>query len=387
MGLAPLPACLRCTAFSFLVTPHNVGFAAFVGSAVAFIVPAHLAIGLAFVGVGILVFAQPHRAVRARRLPVISPVWLRTMLATGLVLVATLAWGIATGHGTPMGGGSSPSGGPASIVSSGTVVSPFNASGANPSQSPLSELGSSSPFDRWFLLRKQEPLRGDIFVSDPRVALAAGAIGWGAGSAISRCSTCISLASRCSRRRSRPGLRIVWERLRTAQYRWLAVGLVVLCLFQLELGVLGGIIRLQGFGPAKDESIPVAILAAINQLPAGAKLAYSCGPFDEIASGTPQLLSIDAHTGRRVIPMCFVAEYPNRLLGAEQSEQASQFFRGAPQASLYPDAFAHPSSATVAAFMKAHGIDYIYAAPGKPNSLVDDAIQVATVGDGDPKVP
>ena len=41
---------------------------------------------------------------------------------------------------------------------------------------------------------------------------------------------------------------------------------------------------------------------------------------------------------------------------------------------------ARPSSAAVAAFLKDHGIDYIYADARHPNSLVDDAILVAKSG-------
>ncbi len=160
--------------------------------------------------------------------------------------------------------------------------------------------------------------------------------------------------------------------------------MIALCGIQLELGFANGIVRLQGFGPSGYEPIPIALLEAISQLPSDAKLAYSCQPFDEVAFGTPQLLSIDAHAGRRVVPMCFEAEFPSTLLGAEPSlAVVSQFFRAAPQLALYPNATARPSSSSVIGFMKEHGIDYIYADARHPNTLVSGAVPVAGSGEAE----
>ena len=161
----------------------------------------------------------------------------------------------------------------------------------------------------------------------------------------------------------------VWllvDRLRAARHpRW-AVGLIVLCAIQLELGAVIGLGRIQG-GDGVYEPIPVSLLEAIRQLPADAKLAYACQEFEEISSVNSKLLSINAHTGRRVVPMCFEADVNGPLLGAEPSAQVPDAgFPSAPQAALYPDSTARPSSAAVAAFLKAHGIDYIYADASAP---------------------
>ena len=78
-----------------------------------------------------------------------------------------------------------------------------------------------------------------------------------------------------------------------------------------------------------------------------AKLAYACQPFDELGFGVPRLLSIDAHTGRRVVPMCFEAEVFSELSRrrAIDSRCRTTSFIWAPQRVLYPDATANPSSA------------------------------------------
>ena len=45
------------------------------------------------------------------------------------------------------------------------------------------------------------------------------------------------------------------------------------------------------------------------------------------------------------------------------------------------DRRARPSPANVAAFLKANGIDYIYADAVHPNTLVPDAVPIATIGE------
>ncbi len=123
-------------------------------------------------------------------------------------------------------------------------------------------------------------------------------------------------------------------------------------------------------------------MKTIERLPPDAKLAYACGTYEEVGFAGSRLLSIDAHTGRRVVPMCFEADTPI-LMGAELSPLVPNvFFTWAPQRSLYPDAAADPPPAEVAAFLKANGIDYIYADAKHPNTLVPDAVPVATSGDG-----
>jgi hypothetical protein len=117
-------------------------------------------------------------------------------------------------------------------------------------------------------------------------------------------------------------------------------------------------------------------------LPPDAKLAYACRPFEEVAIWDPRLVSIDAHTGRSVVPMCFEAESFGELMGAAMSADIpSPLFDRAPQRIVYPSSSAHPSPASLAAFLKDNGIDYIYADSVHPNSLVPDAVPIATSGD------
>ena len=136
------------------------------------------------------------------------------------------------------------------------------------------------------------------------------------------------------------------------------------------------------FGGEDHVPVPLTILAAIEQLPADAKLAYGCLPAEEAAFWDAQLLGLDAHTGRRVIPMCFESETFGAMTGTPNSTSvASPLFVSAPQRALYPAWDSKPSPADITAFLKANGIDYIYVDKVHPNTLVPDAVPVATDGE------
>ncbi|HUQ77864.1 MAG TPA: hypothetical protein VM427_03185 [Patescibacteria group bacterium] len=347
--------------------------ACFVGSAIAFILPAHLALALLAVagagGAGAMRLAQS--VLVTRRLPIVSPGWGRTFLATGAAVVAMIVWGQVTGHGLASSGSSSSS------------VSPFNASWRDSIAIVFLGAGAFLAIPvAWFLLRRRSRLHADVLLGTMGL-LVAGAIGWGARlgdftmfylffGGIAVFATPVAAVA-------------VWvlvKRLTETRHAPLATGLVIVCLLQLELGAPRVMFQLLGFAPSDHEPISIGLLQEIRRLPADAKLAYSCEPFGEVAFGTPGLLSIDAHTDRRVVPMCFMAEFPSTLLGAERSEQVvSQFFKGAPQLELYPDATAVPSPAAVAAFLKKRGIEYIYVDSRHPNALVNDPVSIAKAAD------
>jgi hypothetical protein len=373
-GLASVAALLALYGLAVLVTRRPTwALAGFVGSAVALILPAHIVIVLlALVGTGsVWTIRIVQSVMAAHRLPIVSQIWRRTFIATGIAIVATVVWGLLTGHG--MGTSGSPS------------VSPFNASWRDSVAITILGAGAFLAIPvAWLLVRKEAPVQADVYFGTV-VLLVAGAIAWGARlgditmfhvfyGGIAVFATPVAAVA-------------VWmllERLREKQHLRLAFGLVVVCVIQLELGVVTGILRLQQFGPHIDqEPISVSLLGAIRQLPPDARLAYACRPFDEAGFADPSLLSIDAHTGRRVVPMCFEANFFSTLLGAQRSVQVpNATFRWAPQRTLYPDAEADPSSAAVAAFLKDNGIDYIYADARHPNSLVADAVPIATSGEG-----
>ena len=173
----------------------------------------------------------------------------------------------------------------------------------------------------------------------------------------------------------------LWERARDKGRGGLAVAILILITIQLEIGVVAGVFRLYKFGPNDYEPIPIALLEAINRLPSGAKLAYSCQPSEEISVWESRLISVDAHTGRRMIPMCFQSEFFGALTGTAISRNVpSPLFAQAPQRRLYPDADARPSSAAVRRFVREHDIHYIYSDTMHPNALVPDAITIARFG-------
>ena len=345
--------------------------ACFAGSAIALIFPAHVVIALlGLVGVGAVWSIRIARSLLATsRLPAVSLVWRRTVAAVTVALVATVAWGLFTGH--DLGGG-------APLAR----VLPFNDSWRETIAIVVLGAGMLLAIPiAWLLTRRDKPELADIFLGTMAL-LGVGAIFWGWRLAtfnmfyfffggIAVFATPVAAVAAW----------LVFQRLRAAHRRRLVLGVAALCLIQLELALVLGLARLQGH-PSPYEPIPVAMLSAIGQLPADAKLAYSCQSFEEISFVNSKLIGIDAHTDRRVVPMCFEADVNGPLFGAEPSTQVPDAgFASAPQEALYPDATARPSSAAISAFLKAHGIDYIYADAGHPNALVDDALPIATYGD------
>jgi hypothetical protein len=361
--------------YGIAVLPSRQGtwaLAGFAGSAAAMILPAHLVIaGLAVVGIGGVWGVRVLRSlVDRRRLPSIPSTWHHTLIWTGAGLLATAGWGLLTGHGF---GGSGVS----------ASVSPFNASWREAvALTVIGAGGFLAIAGAWVLVRNDEPVQASLYVGTA-VLLAASAFAWGARlgdynmfhlyfGGIAVFATPVAAIAVWS----------IWMRLRRSRRRLLAFAAVVLCLAQIELGVVLSVIRLQGFGPGDYPAIPLAILSAVRDLPADARLAYACQPGEEVAYWEPRLLSIDAHAARRVVPMCFEAETLGGLTGTAMSlDVVSPLFLTAPQRKLYPTASASPSPDAVVAFMHAHGIDYIYADGVHPNVLVPDATPVVQVGD------
>jgi hypothetical protein len=342
-----------------------------VGSAFASILPAHIVIALlGLVGVAAVSMIDIGRSLlSSRRLPRVSQVWRRTLLATAIVLLSTVAWGAFTDHG--LGGGTPLAN-----------VAPFNASWRESVVVVAWQAGILlAPPVAWLVLRRDEPRFAAICLGTTALVVA-GALAWGWRLAsfnmfyfffggIAVVATPVATAA-------------VWtlvERIRASGHAWLAIAVIVLCAIQLELGTVFAVARIQGGSP-DSKPVPISLLRSIARLSTEAKLAYACQPFEEISFVNSSLLGIDAHTGRRVVPMCFEADAVGPLFGAQRSsDQPDAGFASAPQRALYPDSTARPSPAEVAAFLKAHGIGYIYADAVHPNTLVPDAIPVASEGD------
>ena len=196
-GLAAVAVLLALYSVTVLGTRRPTwALAGFVGSAVALIVPAHVVIALlALVGVGSVWTIRIVQSVKAtRRLPIVSPIWRRTLIATGIALVATVVWGLFTGHG--LGGSAlSPS------------VSPFNASWRD--SIAVIALGAGAFFAipvAWFLARKEAPVHADIYLGTLVNSWSSVRSHGARGSVTSTCSTCSSAGSPSLRRRSRPPL-------------------------------------------------------------------------------------------------------------------------------------------------------------------------------------
>jgi hypothetical protein len=371
-GLAAVAVLLALYLLAVLDTRRTTWpLATLAGCAIALIFPAHIVVALlGLVGVATVWAIRIGRSLLSTGRPSsVSPIWRRTIVVTTIALGSAVAWGQLTGHGLG-------SGAPLATVSS------FNPSWRD--SVAIVFLGAGLLLGiplAWLLARRDAPALGDVYLGTI-VILIAGAFVWGwrlatfnmfhfffAGIAVF--ATPIGAVA----------VWRLWLRIRTGRRPMLAIVVILIGLLQLELGLVLGLTRLRGQSPDYDP-IPVSVLDAIEQLPADAKLAYACREFEEISFVNSKLLGIDAHTGRRVVPMCFEADVNGPLLGVQPSrDRPDAGFAFAPQQILYPDSAAHPSADAVSAFLKANGIDYIYADKGHPNTLVADAVPIVTTGD------
>jgi hypothetical protein len=352
--------------------PPTAALSVFAGTGAALIFPAHIVIGLlAMVGVGtVWAFRIGQSLLATRRLPVVAPVWRWTFSTTAVAVAATVAWGLLTGHGA-VSGGASPG------------VTAFNESWRD--SVAIIALGAGAflaiPI-AWFVVRKERSLEADLYLGTTALVIA-GALVWGALLAdIFTFHVFFAAIAVFATPAAAVAVWSVWRRLRASGRAPLAITVLVLCGVQLELGAALGIVQLQAFGPHEYPPVPTAILTSIRNLPPDAKLAYACRPLEELTFWDARLLGVDAHTGRRIVPMCFQADFFGQLIGGIKSADiANRLFLRAPQATLYPDSGAQPTASDVAAFLKAKGIAYIYADAMHPNTLVPDAVPIVTEGD------
>jgi hypothetical protein len=341
---------------------------------IASTLPTHLVLaGLGIFGIAaaltlraILEFARDHQ------IHLVPPGTARLVLSTAFVIAATAAWGLLTGHG-------------------------IGASGQAPNVSAFDPTWRTSvvlAFVGFFGFSVLAPLGSAMGGSNARVIawvwvgtmaiLGAGAVAWGArlgdftmfhafygGIAVFAVPAAAA------------GMWMLVRVLQARRYLRLALAMIVLSGAQIAIGVIPTVQRLEQFGPHAFAPIPVSILATIQNLPPGAKLAYTCPPMGEIGFfWDPRLVSVDAHTGHRIVPLCFQAEVFGPLNGGSSDpDLISPLFELAPQRIIYPNSTATPSTEVVSAFMRANGIEYIFADADHPNTLDPSARTIASSGD------
>jgi hypothetical protein len=177
---------------------------------------------------------------------------------------------------------------------------------------------------------------------------------------------------------------LLMRRARASRHRALAGIFVALVVLQLGFNAVATTIRLQEFGPRRhNEPVAVSLLEAMRTLPPDAKIAYACRPFEEFSFADSSLLSLDAHTARRIIPMCFQADVFSHLNGARKDPSVpAAGFQIAPQSALYPTPDAAPTPDELLAFLASHGVRYLYADQQHPPLQVPGAEPILSAGQG-----
>lgn len=353
--------------------PHSWPMTLFLAVTLASMIPSHIVIaGLALLGFGsVVVFASIRHGLAYRKWPQIPDGLRPALVATAAIAILTIGWGVLTGHGIGTSGLS-------------TSVDPFNESWRDSLARIAVGAGAFLCIPiAWWAVRRRDPLTAG-FLAGTMFMLAVSAVIWGARLGdFTMFHVFFGGLAVFGAPAAAISVWLLWESLRAKGQARAAAVIMVACIIQFEIGAAAAVPRLLGFGPRDYEPIPVAILRAIKDLPADAKLVYACQPLEEIGFfWDPRLESITAHTGRPVVAMCYQAAFFDQLIGGEVSHTTmSPQFAVAPQRDLYPASHVQPSPAAMTRFLKLHGIDYIYVDAEHPNVLVPDAISISSVGE------
>jgi hypothetical protein len=338
----------------------------FAGASLTFLLATHIVVAvLAVIGVvGVFSVGMVTAALQRKRTR-IPEAWRGLLAATVAVGVATLGWGVATGHG--LGG-----------VGTSASVAPFGRPWVEAIAFNTIAGGTFLAIPAaWWWTRTTSTRPAGVLLGVMGL-VTAGAIAWGARFAdFDMFHVFFAGVTVFAAPVAAAAVWMIWRRLRARGSVQLATILLIFCTVQLEFGLIPAVTRLQLFGAGSYAATPTDVLASIRALPADARLAYACMP-DE---GAPALISIYAHTGRRVVPLCFEVDTWSPMLGANQtSAPENPGFRVMPQYDLFKDRSTPPSPARIVAFMREQGIGYIYANADHPNVLVPQAVPIAQSG-------
>lgn len=347
--------------------PRSTGQVVVLASIVASLIPLHVL--LAAVAVVAVVVAAVVYAIVTRRLR--RGHWkpgrghLSVLASASAASVVVVVWGLATGHALPQ-------------IPAPNGIAPFN---DNWRSSVSAVAAGSLAFGLVPLaalqLRASRPGLASI-LAGATLAIVTAAVGWGA-----------TYASFNSFHLLFGGIAVIgvpamlvavghlWGRIPRAARLTVAAALVA----QLGLGATVTLSRLATTNPTDYEPIPIAILDEIKRLEPDAKLAYECRPLEEMSTWLPRLVSLDAHTGRRVIPLCFRAYSLASMLGQSlDAEVVDPAFSIAPQSALFPTAKARPAEGQLIAFLRANGVRYLFVDATHPNTLLPGAVPFRTSG-------
>ena len=343
----------------------------FMAALVAIVLPSHVALALlggagAIAAVAILVV---QLRLETGRMPRPSRTMLVVSASTAAMLGVTFAWGAMTGHGV-IGGGHS------------LGISPFNHvwRAAIWATAAGSVVFLTLPV-AWALDRRRRGLA--TMHLGVMAIVAGGALAWGARmneftmfhvfyGAIVVFATPMAGAA----------IVIVWARLRETGHGGAALLLIALAVLQVDLGIYSSGVRLVLFSARDYPPLPLEVMEAIRTLPPEAKIGYACRQREEIVYWDPRLLSIDLHTARRIVPLCYQVDFLAPYIGADgPADAVSPQFPTSPQFELFPTAEARPTPEEVMAFMKREGIGYLFVDEVHPNTLVPGAIPVLVSGD------
>ncbi len=340
-----------------------------VGAIAAAVVALHVALApAALLAAGIAVLLLAIRSPDGIR-GLLRPASARPLAVAAAAVLVTLAWGFVTGHGVPTEARSVAIGSfdvgwqrsvSSTILSSGAIL--------------LSLAGA------WALRRSEGPLWA--LVPAVWIAAAAAALYWGwAYPALNSFHIFFGTLLLVLTPIATFALVAMIALARHQHRRSLAHAILVILLVQVCLNAIVAAPRLIS-NAGHLPPVPLGVLEAVRALPADARIAYSCDPVDEFAPWTPKLGTITAHTGRILMPVCYMADPTLPLLANRPIDpDIPSPFTGPAQQSLFTSAATVPTTDAIRAFLRQHGIGYVYVDAQHPDRLALGGPAVHTEGD------
>ena len=245
-------------------------------------------------------FRTGQSLVGTRRLPAVSRIWRRTFAMAGIAIGATIVWG---------------------ALPVTALVAVLRLGRARHSTRSGAKLYLSRSWLRcipvivvaWFMVRTQPSIEADLYLGTTAL-LVTGALLWGAHvDDLLAAHLLVAGIAVFATPAAAVAVWSIWLRLRAAGHARFAVAVWFCAARSWSSGSPWASCDSSRLDRRAMSQFRSRYFAEIRGLPLGAKLAYACRASEEVAFWEARLLSLDAHTGRRIVPMCFQAEVTSSL--------------------------------------------------------------------------
>jgi len=352
-GLATLASLLAVgLVLEFGKSERSAGGTLMLGALITTVLPSHFVIAaLALAGVAaVFVVGAARASWSERKMPSVQPPWRGLALVVAGLAVATVAWAFITGHG---------------FQENTAPVTPFALGWAwSAVVVPGLTAGVILMVPLAWLLTRRTKGPGPRLLLGTMFAAVAGLLGWGIRYGALQTDYLLMVPFIFFL----PAVTgyatwVIFDRLRARGRASLSFVVVALFAVQTIAGLAVGLAQLRGYRE-DGYTYPAATVSFIQGLPPEAKLGYGC--VHEPNTLEPELVGLDAITGRRLVPLCYFSLDPR--------------FRLAPQSELYTSPGVTPSRQSTLDFLRQNDIGYLFADADHPNTVLPELQPISAAG-------